>query len=331
MRKISLVFICVLFLLLPAGTKSYRLITDPTGRKVYIPENVKRIVVLTAVCIETIYICGSIDKVVGISRSVLTNPIYTEIIKELKNLPIVATTENEVNLEKLISLNPDIVIALGGDHPGRLSEDIVKRLENMNISVVLIDVRKIEDNYRTIEVISDIVNNREKGEELINFMKEVVRKVKKETEKIPENKKVKVLAISGNDPTTVIGGYWGEHDIKVLSGGINVAEEIKQFSATVSIEKIISWNPDVILISHAATYGPEDLISNPQFRHINAVKNKRVYKNPYHIGGLFTPRVVLILSWSAKKLYPEINLNWVKITDKFFRKFYGIPYYGPKD
>ncbi|HSV43910.1 MAG TPA: hypothetical protein VLJ10_05080, partial [Candidatus Bathyarchaeia archaeon] len=75
---------------------------------------------------------------------------------------------------------------------------------------------------------------------------------------------------------------------------------------------------------------PEDVMKNAQLKNISAVRNKKVFKHPYHVAGLFTPRVVLLLAWHASKFYPELNIDWVKITDDFFRKFYGIPYYGPK-
>ncbi|MCS7280001.1 MAG: ABC transporter substrate-binding protein, partial [Thermodesulfobacteriaceae bacterium] len=136
---------------------------------------------------------------------------------------------------------------------------------------------------------------------------------------------------SGDKPTYVAGNYWGEQDIRRLAGGIPTPDDIKQFFSILPLEKIISLNPDVILISHLATYSEEDILNNPQWKNISAVKHKRVYKNPYQIGGIYTPRVVLLLAWTAKKIYPELNIDWVNISDDFFKKFYGIGYYGEKE
>lgn len=312
--------------------KCKREITDTEGRKVIIPCDIKRAVVLSATAIEAIYICGAIDKVVGINKSMLiTNPVYGEIIKQLKNIPIVSQTEQDINLEKLLSLKPDVVIAMGYEQPSGMPKETVERIEKFGIPVVLIDLESLDQNYYLIELIGKIFNNEKKAKEITDYMKKIVREVESKTKNIPQEKKSKVLSVSGEKPTTVGGGYWGSQDIKVLAGGINVADEIKQFFTTVSLEQIVLWNPDVILISHAAKYGPEDIYKNSQLQQINAVKNKRIYKNPYQIGGMFTPRVVLLLAWHASKLYPELNIDWVKIADNFFKKFYRIKYYGPRE
>ncbi|MCX8034554.1 MAG: hypothetical protein N3A00_04475 [Thermodesulfovibrio sp.] len=70
---------------------------------------------------------------------------------------------------------------------------------------------------------------------------------------------------------------------------------------------------------------------NPQWRNIKAVKDGKVYKYPVQITGLFTPRVVLLIAWHASKFYPELKIDWVKIVDNFFKKFYGIKYDGPRN
>ncbi len=332
-KKHFLIVLIILYLQVNISfTEGYKTIIDLEGRKVSIPRNLKRVVVLTAVCIEAVYFCGEIDKVVGINRF-KGNPVYFELIKELKDIPVVAETEQDVNIERLLSVKPQMVIGLGGYpfHSTGLKQDTIDRIESFGIPVILINVRSLKDNYKTIKLIGQIFNKERKTEEVVNYLKGIERKVKNEVKKVSEDRKVKVLFVSGENVTMVGGGYWGKNDIKVLAGGINVAEEIKEFFAIVSLEKIISWNPDVILISHAAKYSPEDLFKNPQLKDINAIKNKRVYKNPYQIGGLYTPRVVLLFAWTAKKLYPALSIDWVKIVDDFFKKFYRTPYYGPKE
>jgi len=87
----------------------------------------------------------------------------------------------------------------------------------------------------------------------------------------------------------------------------------------------------VITISASAKDTAADVINDPHLRHINAVRQKRVYKHPREIAGLFTPRVPLLLAWHTAKFYPELMIDWAGITDKFFKKFYGVLYHGPRD
>lgn len=327
------ILLCIFIIILSPTylLASYKEIIDTEGRVVKIPQKINRAVVLTSTCIEAIYIFGAINKVVGISRRMFDNPIYSELIKELKNIPVVSQTEDDVNIEKLLALNPDVLIALGSIDSSENQNKLLERLRFLGIPVVLVDIKSLNDNYYLIELMGKIFNNEKKANELISYMKNIVVDVKQKVQKNLNQKRVRILSVSGAKPTLILGHYWGDNDIRILAGGINVASDIRQFSTVVSLEQINAWNPDVITISHVAKYGPEDILNNPQWKNINAVKNKRVYKNPYHIGGIFTPRVVLILAWYAKRLNPDLDLDWVKISDNFFKKFYGLPYAGPKE
>lgn len=326
-----LLFFFVFYFLPKPAFANNKTVIDGDGREVKIPVDVKRAVVLTQVCIEAINYLGAINKVIGRTKLRDSSPFMEELIPPLKNIPIVSESESEVNIEKLLSVKPDIVIALGGEVGFRLKKTFVDRIEGYGIPVVLIKVRSLEDNYATIKLMGKIFNNEKKAEEMVNHMKGIVNMVKQKTKKIPKEKKAKILTVSGNNITTVIAGDWGKKDIRLLAGGINVAGDINQFVATVSLEQIIAWNPDVITLSHLGKLNPQDIIEDPRLKTINAIKNKRVYKNPPYIGGLYTPKAVLLLCWYAAKIYPELNINWVKTADDFYKKFYGIPYPGTKN
>lgn len=326
---ISLILILSLPIDLQAG---YRTIVDTEGRTIRIPEKIERAVVLTATCIETIYILNAIDKVVGISKNIADNKLLPEIIPQIKKIPIVAQSPSKVNLEALLALKPDLLITMGPEHTiVGMDEQTVKRIESYGIPVVLMNLKSLDENYYSIELLGKIFKNKKRARELVNKMKSIINNVRQDVEKIPKEKRVKALYVSGNNPNFIAGGYWGDQDIRVLAGGINVASEIPQFMATVSSEQIALWNPDVITISVAAKYDAQEIMRNPHFVNINAVKNKRVFKHSHHIAGLFTPRVCLLLAWHASKFYPELGIDWVKIADDFFRRFYGIPYSGPKE
>lgn len=329
MRSLIVAFILVLLITNPSKSFDFKIITDTEGRNIKISDEVKRVVVLTATVIETIYILGALNKVVGISRNVIDNPFYPEVIKDLKKIPIVAQSLRDIDIEKILSLKPDLIIGIGPEHPFGMSEEIVKKIEKLGIPVVLLNLDSLDENYRSIEILGEIFNRGYRAKELMDFMKRIQREIESKVTKVPENKKVRALLLS-QKPTMVLGGYWRQQDLINLAGGVNVAMELKEFVGEVSIEKIAQWNPDVITIVGTAPYEPKNLLSNPQWRHIKAVKNGRVYKYPYQLSGLFTPRVTLLLAWHASKFYPDLQINWTKMADEFFTKFYGVKYYGPR-
>lgn len=326
---IAVAILCIYPNCLNAGN---RIIVDTEGREVKIPEKIQRVVVLSGTCIETIYILGAIDKVVGVSKAIKDSQLLPVLIPQLKKIPVVAQSTAVVNLEAILAVKPDILITMGPEHTiVGMNKQTVERIEGYGIPVILMNLKSLEENYYSIELLGRIFHNEKKAMELTRYMKTIVSEIQRKLEKIPPSKRVKALYISGNNPNFIAGGYWGDQDIRVLAGGINVASEIPQFMATVSSEQISLWNPDVITISAAAKYSAKEIFDNPHFKNINAVKNKQVFKHPYHIAGLFTPRVVLLLAWHASKFYPELNINWVGIADSFYKKFYGMSYYGPKE
>ncbi|MCX8042357.1 MAG: ABC transporter substrate-binding protein [Thermodesulfobacteriaceae bacterium] len=311
-------------------SKDYRLIIDTEGRKVKVPQKVKRIVVLTGTCIETIYILGEINKVVGISKPIADSPFISKLIKDLKKIPVVAQDLRNVDLEKILALKPDLIIGIGPEHPYGMSAELVKRIENFNLPLILLNLENLNENYYSIELLGQIFNQERKAKELVNYMKSIEKEIVFKVSQIPVEKRVKALMLS-QKPTLVLGGYWKNQDPIFMAGGFNVAFEIKDFVAEVSIERIIAWNPEVITIVGSAPYEPKDLLNNPLWKNIKAVREGKVYKYPLQITGLFTPRVVLLLAWHASKFYPELKLDWIKITDNFFKKFYGISYDGPRN
>lgn len=309
----------------------YKTITDTEGRTVKIPERIERAVVLTATCIETIYIIGAIDRVVGISKNILDNKLLPAVIPKLREIPVVAQSTAIVNLESILALKPDVLITMGPEHTViGMDNKTIKRIEGYGIPVVLMNLKSLDQNYYSITLLGKIFDSEDKAKELIDYMKDIVNYVNNRLKNIPQQRRVKALYVSGNNPNYIAGGYWGNQDIRVLAGGINVAESIPQFMATVSSEQIVIWNPDVITISTSARYNPKDVYKNPHLKNVRAVQNKMVFKHTYHIAGLFTPRVPLLLAWHSAKFYPQLGIDWVTITDRFFRKFYGVPYNGPR-
>jgi iron complex transport system substrate-binding protein len=107
-------------------------------------------------------------------------------------------------------------------------------------------------------------------------------------------------------------------------GGINVAENLTGNFNTVSIEQVIYWDPDVIITGRAKS-ASEEILSDPQWQDISAVRNGSVYVVPYytHTWGYPTSEWIMGTMWLADKLYPEtVDLNMTVETKEFYSKFF---------
>lgn len=115
-----------------------------------------------------------------------------------------------------------------------------------------------------------------------------------------------------------------------LAGAKNIAEAWfsgkKNSTGEVTVEKIAAANPDVIVTM--TSQGAQQILHDPQWQGINAVKKHRVLVNPQ---GMFwwcreTSEEGLQFVWLAKMLYPTYfsDIDMVKMTRDFYQQFFNL-------
>ncbi|MBR1610970.1 MAG: ABC transporter substrate-binding protein, partial [Methanobrevibacter sp.] len=115
-------------------------------------------------------------------------------------------------------------------------------------------------------------------------------------------------------------------------GGVNVADSLNQGNTTtsvqVSMEQVISWNPDLIITNDAEFYAK--VYSDSNWGKLDAVKNKEVYLCPQSPFKWFDRPVganmIIGVPWTAKVIYPDQykDIDMVAATQEFYSNFYHI-------
>lgn len=164
----------------------------------------------------------------------------------------------------------------------------------------------------------DLLGESDQADKMITFYESLLNQVNSTVAKIPDNKKVTVYQAAGADGlTTEVKGSPHAQLIDV-AGGINVVDEplTDAFGEIkVSMEQVITWNPEVIIVEDAGLY--KKMFTDPLWSQIIAVQNKRVYLTPRTPFSWYDhpPGVnrIIGIAWTAKMLYPEefkdIDLN----------------------
>lgn len=235
---------------------------DSLGNSVTI-KSANKIVSLTPNTTELLYSLGLEDKIVG--RTDYCN--YPESATKKASIG----TITEPSLEKIVALEPDLVIT-----DGMQSEAVLDSIRNAGITVVVVRNNKnIEGTYQIIRDFGRITNTNEKAETLINDMKKEMKKIEKTVSKIKDDEKKTVyysidmgeygLYTSGKD--TYI------NELLNAAGLINVATDLEGW--TYSVEKLIEHDPDLIIVSNA--YNAKDAVLNyAPVASLSAVKNKNI-------------------------------------------------------
>lgn len=293
-------------------------VVDMTGEKVKIPRRVNRIVDL--ITYETMIAFKAMDKLVGVSKYAFKNPLVKTAYPNISSIPSPGSSFS-LNIEEVAALNPDIVLIWP------YKPKIVEELKNIGIPVVGVQLYSYNDIKRLLWLLGVILDKQDRAKELIEDMDYIVGLIRERVENISSDKRVKVLYL-WSKPTKVQGGKGTVNDFIVLAGGLNVAakELVNKTYVIVDLEKIIEWNPDIIIIWYYAKYNETTILNDPAWASINAVKNKRVYREPYYEH--WNMDATLFILWLAKKMYPELfsDVDFVEMANKYYEKWYGVSY-----
>ncbi|MBW4666142.1 MAG: ABC transporter substrate-binding protein [Cyanomargarita calcarea GSE-NOS-MK-12-04C] len=248
-------------------------------------QQAKRVIVLTPLAADLIY---SLDKtkLVGVP-----NGRYTDIIAKSKftDFPRVGT-RSAINLEKIVSLKPDLVIGAEKMHDQALA-----KLKELGIPTIA----------RTISSWQDLENQTTELAQHIGVdPKPILDKYKSCLNNIPKNGK-SVLILLRAQPTSSPNKYSWAGDLLEKFNYKNLVADFQSGSRfkgylTLSQEKILEANPEKLFIIESDNLNPDDFKKLPFWNKLKAIQNNQVYT--FHHDGLITPISVDNLEETCTKL-----------------------------
>ncbi len=110
-----------------------------------------------------------------------------------------------------------------------------------------------------------------------------------------------------------------------VSGGNYLPQALNDNHAKATNEQILSWDPDIILLSG---YLDSDIVTNSSnWANTKAVKNKKVYRIPMGVYAWdhASNEGVLLMIYMAKIFYPDLFKDWdmIKEMKTFYSEVYG--------
>jgi len=298
MKKVKLTIIVFIFALSVFGCKAEkeREIVDRSGRSVIIKGAINRIVSTAPSNTEIITDLGQAGKLVAIDK---WSANVTGIPERLVQLDFFYP-----DAEVIISLEPDIIIA-SGHNPTGTGEDPFRLLREMGIPVVYISMSKsIDEIYKDIAFIADLLQAQTRGEELINSMKAQISEISQRAAHI-ETKKAVYFEISAAPDMMSFGKDSFIDNMISVIGARNIFGN-EDWLVMPSAEAVIDRNPDVILTNVNYIDDPiGEIKSRLGFNHINAVINDRIYQIDTDSSVRPSSRIILALRQMSQAVYPE--------------------------
>jgi len=254
----------------------------------------QRVVCLAPCHVETMLDLGLKDRIVGVTTS-------SDYLKEVKNIETVGFYIKP-NVEKIVSLKPDLVLATG--FVGQKSA--VEKLKSLGIKVIVFEELGMEEISAMVKSLGEIFGVNKRSEELLLRMQQVVEETKARTKQLS---KPRVYVEVGYDPLFTCGKGSFIHDLVEIAGGENIAGDINKPFPRVSSEFILSRDPEVIILPYMdRNFGKESLKKRNGWGRISAVKSGRIYDDiGSHVITISSPRLILYgLPELLKRIHPEI-------------------------
>jgi len=299
-------------------------ITDAAGRAIAIPETVTRVFPAGPPAAILLYTLAP-DLLLGWPRANRADECAF-MLPEVCRRPEVGRLTgrgNTANLESVLALKPDLILDVGSTTPTFAS--LAARVqEQTGIPYALLDGRfdATASTYRLLGALT-----RRDAEPLASYTEKMLETIASRINRVPQEERPRVYYARGpRGLETGLGGSINVETIEYL-GARNVAAERQGGLATVSIEQVLVWNPQVIVtIDRDFAAGVQN---DPQWKQVEAVSAGRVHLSPKLPFGWvdFPPSVnrLIGLWWLAKIFYPDhFDEDIRALTREFYSLFYHV-------
>jgi len=226
-----------------------------------------RIVCLTEETVETLYLLGEEDRIVGVSGYAVRPP---RVRREKPRVSAFISAD----FEKIVALEPDLVLTFSD-----LQADIAAELIRRNVAVHAFNQRDIAGILDMIRTLGALVGAVEKAEALAISLEDRLDAAREQAAALPCRPQV---YFEEWDEPMISGIHWVSELIEI-AGGIEafpmLAVNKNAKDRIVSAEEVIAAAPDIIIGSWCGKkFVPAKLAARPGFAQLPAVRDGALHE-----------------------------------------------------
>ncbi|WP_263065050.1 ABC transporter substrate-binding protein [Dickeya dadantii] len=315
-----------------------KILTDSLQRQVDVPDNPQRIVIGESRMIYTLALVeegNPAKRIVGWPDDLRqldkqTWQRYTDAFPAIKQIPLIGKSNfSQLNVEKIIALQPELVILPVYAKTPPNSEELMRQLAAAHIPVLFLDFRvnQLSATVPSLRTLGLALNDEAKSEKFIAFYQSHMDFIRQRLQEAnPPKPKVMLQLHLGRKAgccTTVAHGNLAE--LIAFAGGNNIAaNRFPSVFGQLNPEAVIAANPDIYIATGMA--GPDEkgflqlgpAVSSAKAKEtfldalngestvaaLGAVQNHKAYafwQNFY-----MSPWHLLVVEFFAKTFHPEL-------------------------
>jgi len=263
------------------------------------------------------------DKLVGWTRAF--RPDEAQFVPEryarLPELGRLTGRGNTANVEVILKAKAELIVDVGSTGASLVS--LAEQVQSQTgIAYLLFDGR-IDATAATLRALGKRMGNEREADALAAWYEAELAEARQRAARAERHPRV----YYGRGASGLQTGGKGSINVEVLEflGAPNVAADARAGLATVSLEQVLVWNPEVIMTTDPNFW--TSVRGDARWRAVSAVQTKRVYLSPHLPFGWFDfppgANRLLGIWWAGRLLYPEafdVDLR-AKVVE-FHRRFY---------
>jgi len=251
-------------------------IIDDTGRRVPLPHPPERIISLAPGATEMLFAAGAGDRVIATVD-------FSDEPAAAKRVPRIGDV-TAVDMERLVALRPDVVVAWpGGGNPAQL-----EKIEQLGIPIYRQQVNRLGDLPGSVRRLGALAADRAVAEKAAGALAAELARMEHEygggmhmggaptAGGTAVGSRPTVLLEVWNRPIYTVGGTHLMSDALSLCGVRNVFGDLKELGPVIDTEAVIARNPDIIVAAAPPGEGTSWLAEWRRFGSLKAVQTGRL-------------------------------------------------------
>lgn len=251
-------------------------VQDDTGATVRLAQPARRIVSLAPNVTETLFAAGAGERLVGVVE-------YSNYPEAATKLPRIGGYA-QLDLEAIAVLKPDLAIGWASGNSGVH----IDKLRALGIPVYLAEPAGIEGVATQLERYGELAGTQATARVAVADFRKRLQELRS---RYGAQSKVRTFYQIWKQPLMTVGGGQVISDAIRLCGGENVFGDLKPLAPVVSVEAVITANPEAIVASGMDEARPEWLDDWRQWRTMTAVKRNNLFFIPPDLIQRHTPRL----------------------------------------
>jgi iron complex transport system substrate-binding protein len=267
-------------------------VVDHAGRSVQVPVSPAAVISLAPSVTEIVFALDRQEVLKGVTT-------FSDFPAAAENLPKIGSYIHP-DMEKIVSLAPDLCIAVKDGNP----KQVVMRIVEMGIPVYAVNPRCLESVMASIIDIGGLLEASHRAEEIVADMRRRMGRVAAGIAGTADRPAV-FFQINAS-PIVSAGHDTFIHELIVRAGGRNLAGDQPSYPRF-TIEQVLALSPDIIIVTTMSGKGESDGVVDGwrQWARLPAVKNDRVLVVD---SGLFDrpgPRLIDALELLVGLIHPK--------------------------